>query len=207
MKKYKTIVYVDGFNLYYGVLKNTPYKWLNIDALVKNLLKNNEIISLKYFTAPISGRDRQKNQKIYIEAHQEMIPYFECIQGHFKVKQVEMRNLNPPPENVRGTVSEEKGTDVNIAVEIVKDSCLRDFDCVVLISNDSDLERSLIIAKERGKKIVLITPLYKNSKVWPSKQLMRLADKHLGYVNSEILYKSLLPKNVGKISCPILWKN
>ncbi len=27
----KTIVYVDGFNLYYGVLKNTGYKWLDLE--------------------------------------------------------------------------------------------------------------------------------------------------------------------------------
>ena len=28
-----TYVYVDGFNLYYGAVKGTPYKWLNINAL------------------------------------------------------------------------------------------------------------------------------------------------------------------------------
>lgn len=24
----KTTLYVDGYNLYYGLLRNTPYKWL-----------------------------------------------------------------------------------------------------------------------------------------------------------------------------------
>ena len=28
----KANVYVDGFNLYYGAVKNTPYRWLNIAA-------------------------------------------------------------------------------------------------------------------------------------------------------------------------------
>ena len=28
-----TNVYVDGFNLYYGCLKGTPHKWLDLDAL------------------------------------------------------------------------------------------------------------------------------------------------------------------------------
>jgi hypothetical protein len=28
-----THVYIDGFNLYYGALKKTPYKWLNIKRL------------------------------------------------------------------------------------------------------------------------------------------------------------------------------
>lgn len=207
MKKYKTIVYVDGFNLYYGVLKNTPYKWLNIDLMVKNLLTQNEIIGIKYFTAPVTGKNRLKNQKNYIETLKTTIPYFECIQGHFKVKQVEMRNLNPPPENVRGTVSEEKGTDVNIAVEIVKDSCLRDFDCVVLVSNDSDLERALIIAKENGKKIVLITPLFKNSKSKAARLLVVNADHHYPRIHPHTLKDSLLPKSVGKYNCPVHWNN
>lgn len=26
-------VYVDGFNLYYGCLQGTPYRWLNVVAL------------------------------------------------------------------------------------------------------------------------------------------------------------------------------
>ncbi len=28
-----TNVYVDGFNLYYGCLKGTPYRWLDLGAL------------------------------------------------------------------------------------------------------------------------------------------------------------------------------
>ena len=29
----RTRVYVDAFNLYYGALRGTPYKWLDLDAL------------------------------------------------------------------------------------------------------------------------------------------------------------------------------
>ena len=34
----KTIVYVDGFNLYYGALKGTPYRWLNLAEMCRQLL-------------------------------------------------------------------------------------------------------------------------------------------------------------------------
>ena len=27
----KVIVYIDGFNLFYGMLKGTPYKWLDLE--------------------------------------------------------------------------------------------------------------------------------------------------------------------------------
>lgn len=37
----KRMVYVDAFNLYFGALKGTPYKWLDILTLVRNMLTAN----------------------------------------------------------------------------------------------------------------------------------------------------------------------
>jgi hypothetical protein len=34
----RTIVYVDGFNFYYGQVKNGPYKWLDLTKLFKAVL-------------------------------------------------------------------------------------------------------------------------------------------------------------------------
>jgi hypothetical protein len=45
----KTTVYVDGFNLYYGAVKGTAYKWLNLNRLCQFLLPRNEITKIKYF--------------------------------------------------------------------------------------------------------------------------------------------------------------
>jgi hypothetical protein len=50
----KTIVYVDGFNLYYGSVKDTPHKWLNIHRMCELLLPNNQIVGIKYFTVKSS---------------------------------------------------------------------------------------------------------------------------------------------------------
>jgi len=48
----RTIVYVDGFNLYYGALKGTPYRWLDIIAMAKKILSpKNQIVGMKYFTS------------------------------------------------------------------------------------------------------------------------------------------------------------
>jgi 5'-3' exonuclease len=52
----RTYIYVDGFNLYYRSLKNTPYKWLDLKALFRYLLDpKNDIQAIKYFTARVSG--------------------------------------------------------------------------------------------------------------------------------------------------------
>ena len=46
-----TNVYVDGFNLYYGAVRGTPYKWLDIRRLCEVLLPRNDIREVHYFTA------------------------------------------------------------------------------------------------------------------------------------------------------------
>ena len=33
----KTTLYIDGFNLYYGVLKGSPYKWLDVVKLFTHI--------------------------------------------------------------------------------------------------------------------------------------------------------------------------
>ncbi len=35
-KKLKTRIYIDGYNLYYGALKRSPYKWLDPEKLIAN---------------------------------------------------------------------------------------------------------------------------------------------------------------------------
>jgi hypothetical protein len=49
-------VYVDGFNLYYGALKNTQHRWLDPNALFVTLLPKYEVKRIRYFSARISGR-------------------------------------------------------------------------------------------------------------------------------------------------------
>lgn len=51
----KTIVYVDGFNLYYA-LKRANAKWLDLPALCARLLTENDIVAIKYFTARVKSR-------------------------------------------------------------------------------------------------------------------------------------------------------
>ncbi len=52
----RTIVYIDGFNLYYGALKGTNFKWLDVKKLSQNILdKDHDVIGIKYLTSMISG--------------------------------------------------------------------------------------------------------------------------------------------------------
>lgn len=68
----QTYVYVDGFNLYYGAVKGTPYKWLNPVTLAALLLPSTHVIGrVKYFTARVSGAsdpDAPKRQQAFLSA-------------------------------------------------------------------------------------------------------------------------------------------
>lgn len=68
----KTIFYIDGFNLYFGLksAKLKKYYWLDIQKLAIELLNNDEeLIEVKYFTARISDPpDKQQRQSTYIQA-------------------------------------------------------------------------------------------------------------------------------------------
>ena len=54
----RTIIYVDGFNLYYGAVKNTPHKWLNLQRYFEMIRQNDDVLAIKYFTALITGPTR-----------------------------------------------------------------------------------------------------------------------------------------------------
>lgn len=156
-------VYVDAFNLYYGTLKNTPYKWLDISKLCHFLFPKDNIDKIKYFTARISIRpndsdtDKPTRQQVYFRAL-STIPNLEIIEGSFLVNKVRMKKAD-----YSGTVevikTEEKGTDVNIASHLIHDGYKKSFDLAVVISNDSDLVEPIrIVTKELNLPIIVVSP-------------------------------------------------
>jgi hypothetical protein len=48
----------DGFNLYYGSLKGTPHKWLNLERYFTMLRPNDDIQGIRYFTAMVTAAKR-----------------------------------------------------------------------------------------------------------------------------------------------------
>lgn len=161
----KTIVYVDGFNLYYGCLKGTPHKWLDLFSLFKNTLPAEmELIQVKYFTARVSALpadpDAPKRQDVYMRALRAHLKgAIEIVEGNFTVKDVWMPRTDNPAKFVQVIRTDEKGSDVNLAVSLVHDACEDKFGCAAVVSNDADLQRALKIVKQfKKKKVMLYTP-------------------------------------------------
>lgn len=211
----RTIVYVDGFNFYFGVLRNTAYKWLDIVSLVKHVchVQNPqiEVVAVKFFTAPVITRVATKgdkalhSQNTYHKALVNRHPEFiEIISGYYLLEKGNPpRYKNPVDKLDRVEIwkLEEKQTDVNIALHLYRDAVLKKCEQAVLVSSDSDLESALAYIKLDfpSHHIGLILPRreQKEKKRRPlNAGLSELADWTRSYILDEELEKFQLPDKV-----------
>jgi hypothetical protein len=156
--KPRVIVYIDGLNLYYGVLQQTPsVKWLDIERLCKLLRPNDDLRLIKYFGAPVAG---SADQAVYLRAL-ATLPKVQVILGKFKRKNVKCGVIGCSHSSSKWfTVPEEKRTDVNIAVSMVDDAYQNACDHFVVMSGDSDLVPGLATVRQRfaNKTITVYVP-------------------------------------------------
>lgn len=209
----RTYVYIDGFNLYYGATKDTPYKWLDLKALFSRVLKPyNQILAIKYFTARVAARpndlDAPVRQDAYIRALVAHIPEIEIIYGHFLQSKTRMRLANPTRGKTTEEVikTEEKGSDVNLALHLLNDAWRDLYDCAVVCSNDSDLSLALqLVKKQSKKKLVLVVPGDPTVRP-PAIQLKRFANSVI-HICQEDLRNSQLPNPIPgtNIHRPVDW--
>jgi len=133
----QVIVYIDGFNLYFGLKEKawTKYYWLNLSKLATQLLSPGQrLVRTKYFTSKISNpAAKRKRQQTYLSAL-ETLPDFEIHYGRY---QTFVQTCNRCGH--RRLDSNEKRTDVNIATHMLVDAFQGAFDTAILISADSDL--------------------------------------------------------------------
>ena len=192
-----THVYIDGFNLYYGLLKGTPYKWLDLERFCDQLLPKNTIRKIYYFTAKVDARPNDPDQPTRQQAYLSALATSPRVEVHFGtfmssvVRQVEvtsdpstgryLRAGGKPvikldsagaPAKVWTYKSEEKGSDVNLAAYLLRDAYRSECTCAVIVSNDSDLLTPIRMVKaDCGLTIGLVPPRPKGSV-----ELKRLAD-------------------------------
>lgn len=146
-------MYVDGFNLYYGALKNTPFKWLDLLSLCQRLLPGHDIDRIRYFTARVTPRppdlDQHVRQQTYLRAL-ESIPNLTIHYGSFMAK-TKTRPLASPvaglPRFVTVMDTEEKGSDVNLATYLLRDGFKGEYESAVVVTNDSDLLHPIEIVR------------------------------------------------------------
>lgn len=162
----RTGVYVDGYNLYYGRLRSTAFKWLDLVKLGEDVLtqrdQNESLAGLHLFTAhalanfATHGAASVEAQSAYHRALQtkhgerftvtygthsfdrdgSLLPEFIAGQPYDRTKRRRVWRL------------EEKKTDVNLAIAMYRHAVQGRYDRIILVSNDSDAEPALQAIRE-----------------------------------------------------------
>lgn len=168
-------LYVDGFNLYYGSLKGTRDKWLDLHRLATRIFPKEQVNRIRYFSARVSGnRDAgaPARQESYLRALRT-VPNLSIHLGTFLSNDKSMPLAPAPPTGPEPglfylrrtgkkyawvTKTEEKGSDVNLATQLIVDGFEKDWEMAVIISNDSDLVEPVRIARARFGVVGILCP-------------------------------------------------
>ena len=175
MPTLRTVVCIDGLNLFQSRLSGTCYKWLDLWALINLLMTDSQptsmisqIQSVRFFTSPImvsyaTDPDSQRRQNVYHQALEHgPSGQVEVIQGKHVLETKKGKLSDSNDDRVaRFSSLEEKQTDVNLALSLYSAALDPEVDQVVLVSNDSDFEPALerIRVERPEKRIGLILPL------------------------------------------------
>ncbi|SDS32702.1 NYN domain-containing protein [Pseudomonas asplenii] len=165
----RTACFVDGYNLFYGLLAGSPYKWLDLPKLLAHILRTerpgNELTSVDFFTSGVKpdlatrGRVSKEAQDTYLRALIE-----KGVQVHHGRHQLES-GLAPRFVDKKTRPSrfdqvpiwkiEEKETDVHIAISMYRLAARQAFltadervEQIVLVSADTDMTPALRALRE-----------------------------------------------------------
>lgn len=155
----RVISFIDGLNLYHAtsILRRPELQWVDLRTLSQIFLKtySEQLLQVFYFSAYAEhvALSKQEAQKAYISALK--LRNVTPILGHFKKK-----NRNCPDCNHKWISHEEKETDVNIALHLLRLAYEDAFDRALVISNDSDLAPAIRIVRKLfpNKRITTVTP-------------------------------------------------
>jgi 6-hydroxy-3-succinoylpyridine 3-monooxygenase len=185
----RTRVYIDGYNLYYGCLKRSPYKWLDLQALFNHLLSSVlyeengasarfELapLAIKYFTAPILKHFARADDSVACQAryHNALRRHLggtiQIIEGYYDAWPARAHFYEEGKYARDSAVAEiwkleEKQSDVALAVHAYSDALRREVNHVVLVTNDTDVVPALEMIREHTQAIIgLVTPTRDNTR-------------------------------------------
>lgn len=165
-------VYVDGFNMYYGIMKFRPaWKWLNLRSYFEWMCESHTVAQIEYFTARIGAESQSEQNKSHRQA--AYLSALKTLTG-FKITFGLFQRKGAMCQKCFGEYDfpQEKKTDVNIAIAMVTDAMRGAYDSMVLVSGDSDLHPACYWIKKNRPDIKLCVYI----PVLPEMQERRKAD-------------------------------
>lgn len=218
----RTRVYIDGYNLYYGCLKGTAFKWLDLLALFEKriipsaLLEHNgkplasELlpVAVKFFTAKIIEKAAKAPDSVASQAHYhsalrkfhqgrvEVIEgYYSLIESKAKIVDAEAPRKWPRDcSEILVWKLEEKQSDVNLALQLYHDAMSGQIDHAIVATNDTDIAPALaMLRKHTLVKIGLVIPTRNRQRV-PNAALQEHVHWCRRSINDDELRATQLPR-------------
>ena len=184
--------YVDGFNLYHGLMEHTKtrgYRWLNLKSLAESRLLSGHVLErVVYFTSvPPWNRDKAARHRTYIAALES--EGVEIVEGKF---QKEFKTCFATCQQLFETFTE-KLTDVNIATRIISDAIRGAFDWAYLVSADADQAPTIRALQQiaPSARVHVIFPPRRNSA-----ELEQIAHHTTGPLNHRSFKRHVFPDKV-----------
>jgi 6-hydroxy-3-succinoylpyridine 3-monooxygenase len=231
----RTRVYVDGYNLYYGCLKNTPHKWLDPYALIARVLPSvlyeldgvpvrSELRApaIKYFTSPILSSFARSADSVACQSqyHAALRAHLgdelEIIRGYYYARPARAHAFMETKAACDSPVVEiwkleEKQSDVALALHAFCDAILNGIDQVILVTNDSDFAPAMRMIRQHTSAIVgLIAPIReRDGRSRVNRELNKYAHWTRSHILDEEFAASQLPPMVrlkgGAVHKPLSW--
>ncbi len=150
-------VYIDGFNVYYGLKRKKwrRYLWLDYRALFESALRPNQRLAVvRYFTALSRDPGSRKRQQSYLSA----LELRGGVQFHLGVLSRRPHTCSECAH--RSHRWQEKETDIRLALEMYRDVVVRQaVDTVWLMSRDADLVPAIeAVLNDSDAKVVVVRP-------------------------------------------------
>ncbi|MFC1918208.1 NYN domain-containing protein [Chloroflexota bacterium] len=168
----RIMFFIDGSNVYHSLKKHCGRTDLDIGKFCRKLMEKRQLIRIYYYNARVGMKEepeRYKQQQAFF-ASVNAIPYTELRLGRL------IYNNWPsvPPY--------EKGTDVQLATDMLTHGFRNNYDIAILVAGDNDYVGAIQAIKDNGKHVEVA--LF--GKEGTSRQLRDVADKIIP-INSRLL--------------------
>ena len=229
----RTRVYVDGYNLYYGCLRKTPYKWLDLKALFECILAQTlyelggepaqfelDGLAIEYFTAPILKNFARASDSVACQAgyhnalRGHLGPGLSIIEGYYAAEPARAHRYEkgkPARECERIDIWKlvEKQSDVALALHAYGDAVRGEVEHVVLVTNDTDVVPCLDLIRAHSSAAIGIIVPTRDQERSVNQDLSRRADWTRSHIRDEELAASQMPNmvklNGHPIQKPVSW--
>ena len=211
----KVMGFIDGFNLYHALTQEdekgsrpyAKYRWLDYWKLTECFLgPGDSLEAVHYFTAFVAwdssaGKEKRERHQAFVEVQRDR--NVKIIEGRFRPVWKQCKAVCKK----RFQTYEEKRTDVNIAVTMLKLAVENKFEKAILITGDSDLIPALeaIRVVDASSRIMVVVPVGRTAIALSNQAhfVRRMKESHLKRC---VLPQEVTLKNGVIIQCPEKWR-